>query len=86
MVRRLFLVLLLAILFGVGVRLSRAAGVSMTGHLSAAAHEIEEGYFSIGPENYIIAKPGSAMHEWLKANLGQDVTVTVSVSPVERTD
>jgi hypothetical protein len=79
MVRRLFLIVLLTMLFGVGVRISRAAGVSMSGHLSAAAHEIDEGYFSIGPENYIIAKPGSAMHEWLKANVGQDVTVSVSV-------
>jgi hypothetical protein len=57
-----------------------ASGATMTGYLSAAAHEVEEGYFSVGPDSYLIVKPGSDMHRWLSQNLGKTVTLSVVVS------
>lgn len=82
MTRRLLPVLVLSLLMlvALGWRLAAQTGASMTGHLSAAAHEIEEGYFSIGPESYVIVKPGSDLHDWLTVHLGQEVTVTVGVA------
>ncbi len=74
------LALFVVVLAVVGWRVSAQSGTSMVGHLSAAAHEVEEGYFSIGPESYVIVKPGSGMHAWLTAHLGREVTVSVEVA------
>lgn len=77
--RVLVLLLLLPLLVMLGRSLT-ASGATMRGYLSAAAHEVEEGYFSIGPDSYLIVKPGSEMHRWLSQNLGKTVTLSVEVS------
>jgi hypothetical protein len=65
------------------------AGLSVTGaadrdeavltvEVSSAAHEIEEGYFSLGPETTLIAKPGSDLQRFLTRQNGRKVRVSVT--------
>ena len=76
----LLLLLLIPVLVMFVRGLTAASGVTMSGYLSAAAHEVQEGYFSIGPDSYLIVKPGSETHSWLSQNLGKTVTLSVETS------
>jgi hypothetical protein len=60
-----------------------AAGLNeaaVVAQLTAADHEIEEGYFSIGEGATVIAKPGSDLHRWLSAHRGQKVRLRVETT------
>jgi hypothetical protein len=50
---------------------------SVQGQLSATEQEADEGYFAIGQDTMLVVKPGSALHDWLKARRGQRVRVTL---------
>lgn len=57
--------------------LHAAETLQVTGQVSATDQEADEGYFAVGQETTVIAKPGSDMHNWLRSHLGQRVTVSV---------
>jgi hypothetical protein len=52
-------------------------GTTLSGQLSAADHEIEEGYFSLGQDTTIMVKPGTELHGWLKNHVGERLRITV---------
>ena len=45
--------------------------------VSAADHEVEEGYFTLGDGATVIAKPGSDLYRFLAAHRGQKVRLMV---------
>ena len=66
-----------------------AAGLDETtvvAHLTAADHEVDEGYFSIGDGTTVIARPGSDLHRWLTAHRGQKVRLVVETTRDGATD
>lgn len=70
---------LVAGLFGAAVAagLNQAAVVAQ---LTAADHEVEEGYFTLGDGATVIVKPGSDLHAWLTAHRGQKVRLRVEAT------
>jgi hypothetical protein len=60
-----------------------AAGLdeaTVVGRVSAAEHEIQEGYFSMGEETTLVARPGSELHRWLARHRGQKVRLLITTS------
>ena len=69
-----------------GLSIGRAADrdeTSMTVQVSSAEHETEEGYFSLGADATVVAKPGSELQRFLARQNGKKVRVTVSVVGAE---
>ena len=70
------------ILFG-AISAAVAAGLDETtlvAELTAADHEADEGYFSIGEEATVVARPGTELHRWLSAHRGQKVRLVVETT------
>jgi hypothetical protein len=64
-----------------GFSIGRAADTSettMTVQVSSADHETEEGYFSLGKDTTLLAKPGTQLHRFLSAQNGKQVRVTIT--------
>ena len=65
-----------------GLSIGRAADnneTSMTVQVSAAEHETDEGYFSLGKDATVMVKPGSALHQFLTRQNGHNVRVTLTL-------
>ncbi len=74
------LVLALAfIVLGFHVRAEPDEGFRVSGQVSATDSEVDEGFFGVGQETVVIAKPGTGAHKWLKEHAGQRITVTLAV-------
>jgi hypothetical protein len=58
-------------------------GTEFQGDLRATDQEAEEGYFAVGNDTMIVAKPGSSLHRWLRGHVGQRVLVTLQSEPTE---
>ena len=69
-----------ALLLGWG--LGRAADTNettMTVQISSADHETDEGYFSLGKDATVMAKPGTDLHSFLSRQNGRQVRVTLTM-------
>ena len=65
-----------------GLSLGRAADTNettMTVQVSSAEHEADEGYFSLGKEATVLARPGSDLHRFLARQNGRQVRVTLTM-------
>ena len=65
-----------------GMSIGRAADnneTSMTVQVSSAEHETDEGYFSLGKDATVMAKPGSPLHQFLARQNGRQVRVTLTL-------
>jgi len=65
-----------------GMSIGRAADgdeTAFTVRVSSADHEIEEGYFSLGRDATVLAKPGTDLHRFLLRQNGRDVRVTLTL-------
>jgi hypothetical protein len=65
-----------------GMSLGRAADndeATFTARVSSADHETEEGYFSLGADATVMAKPGTPLHRFLSRQNGRDVRVTLTL-------
>ena len=76
--RMLIGALMVAMLFA-GLAFGRAADRDETVITAQADHETDEGYFSLGPETTVIAKPGGELFQFLSRQKGHRVRVTVTV-------
>ena len=75
------LIVLLALTAGIAVgRASDRDEAVITAQVSSADHETDEGYFSLGPEATVIAKPGSPLFQFLARQKGRRVKVTLTES------
>ena len=64
--------------FSVG-RASDRDETVVTAQVSSAEHETEEGYFSLGSEATVLAKPGSDLYRFLARQNGRKVRVTLTL-------
>lgn len=65
-----------------GISLGRAADdneTTMTVQVSSAEHESDEGYFSLGKDATVMAKPGTELHRFLTRQNGRHVRVTLTM-------
>ena len=74
--RFLVLVALVGILLS-ALALAAQQGFSLSGRLGATDQEAQEGYFAIDNQTMIVVKPGSDLHGYLRARVGQRVRVTI---------
>jgi hypothetical protein len=49
--------------------------------LTAADHEVVEGYFALGQKATVIAQPGTPLYKWLSTHRGQRVRVLIASAP-----
>jgi len=70
------LVALLAVLL-TGLAVAAQEGFSISGRLGATDQEAQEGYFAVDNQTMIVVKPGSELHGYLKARVGQRVRITI---------
>ena len=66
-----------------GISLGRAADgdeTTMTVQVSSADHESDEGYFALGKDATVMAKPGSDLHRFLTRQNGRQVRVTLAMA------
>ena len=70
--------LVLGIIGGVAAVASQAS-ITVQGQVSATEQESDEGYFAVGAETMVVAKPRSTLHHWLRAHNNQQVRVTIEL-------
>ena len=66
----------------IGMSLGRASDgneTTMTVQVSSAEHESDEGYFALGAEATVLAKPGSPLHQFLSRQNGRHVRITMTM-------
>ena len=51
----------------------------LTAPISAAEHEVDEGYFALGSTLTVTAKPGTDLQRFLARHNGQSVRITLTV-------
>ncbi len=69
-----------------GLSIGRAADrdeTTITARISSAEHETEEGYFSLGPDATVVAKPGSELQRFLARQNGKNVRITLTLAATE---
>ena len=65
-----------------GLSIGRAADTNettVTVKVSSADHETDEGYFSLGQDATVMAKPGSELHQFLARQNGKQVRITLTL-------
>ena len=65
-----------------GLSLGRAADTNettMTVQISSADHETDEGYFSLGKDATVMAKPGTELYQFLARQKGRQVRLTLTL-------
>ena len=75
--RGLVVVIALAGFILTGWVVAAQQGYTLTGKLGATDQEAQEGYFAIDSQTMIVVKPGSDLHNYLRARVGQRVRVTI---------
>jgi hypothetical protein len=50
--------------------------------VSSAEHEVEEGYFALGKEATVMARPGSDLHRFLSRQRGRTVKIVLTPDAV----
>ena len=73
-------VLLFVVLVGLvlsGLAYAAQQGFTLTGRVGATDQEAQEGYFAIDNQTMIVVKPGSDLHNYMRARVGQRVRLTI---------
>jgi hypothetical protein len=71
------------LLFALG-RLSHAGDeLTIAGFVSATEQDAREGYFPVGGDAMIVARPGTGLQRWLQLHGGRRVRVTVEAAAGE---
>jgi len=66
----------------IGLSIGRASDrdeTVVTGKVTSAEHETEEGYFEVGSDATVVAKPGSELHRFLTRQNGRKVRLTLTL-------
>ena len=65
-----------------GMSIGRAADTDeavFTAKVSSADHETDEGYFALGKDTTVLAKPGTDLHRFLTRQKGREVRITLTL-------
>lgn len=76
--RRSVLTGVLLLLLGFSLGAYAETGWTLTAPLGATEQEADEGYFALGPDTMLVAKPASQLHVWLRSHLGQRLKLTLA--------
>lgn len=69
-----------ALLIGLSIgRASDGDEAVFTAKVTSADHETDEGYFSLGKDATVLAKPGTELHRFLSRQNGREVKVTLTL-------
>ena len=69
------------LLIGVGVgRAYDSDETVINVEVNSADHELQEGYFALGEQGTVLAKPGSALFSFLSRQRGQKVKIVLTPS------
>ena len=69
-----------ALLLGMSIgRASDGDEAVFTAKVTSADHETDEGYFSLGKDATVLAKPGTELHRFLARQNGREVKVTLTL-------
>ena len=69
------------LLIGVGIgRASDRDEATITVQVNSADHEFQEGYFALGEEGTVMARPGSDLFKFLSRQRGQNVKIVLTQS------
>ena len=69
-----------ALLLGMSIgRASDSDEAVLTAKVTSADHETDEGYFSLGKDATVLAKPGTELHRFLARQNGREVRVTLTL-------
>ena len=71
------LILLFSLALGAGWAATRDEAV-LTVQVSSAEHEVVEGYFTLGDNTTIMAKPGSDLYKFLSRQRGRTIKITLT--------
>jgi len=71
-------VVALLVAFSLG-RASDRDETVVTAQISSAEHETQEGYFSLGPDATLLAKPGTNLYQFLARQNGHKVRITLTL-------
>ena len=67
------------LLVGLGIgRASDRDEAVVTVQVTSADHELEEGYFSLGDNTTLVAKPGTDLHRFLTRQRGKKIRIVLS--------
>jgi hypothetical protein len=70
-----------------GMSIGRAADrdeTTFTAQVSSADHETDEGYFSLGTDATVLAKPGTELQRFLARQNGRKVRITLTLVGAEQ--
>src|SRR6187549_3560180 len=70
-----------------GMSIGRAADrdeTTFTAKVSSADHETDEGYFSLGTDATVLAKPGTELQRFLARQNGRKVRITLTLVGAEQ--
>ena len=82
MTRKQLVMVVVALVVGIvagGAAVASQASIAVQGQVSATEQESDEGYFAVGGDTMVVAKPESPLHNWLRTHNGQQVRVTIEV-------
>ena len=74
---------LMIVLLLIGVSIGRASDrdeATITVQVTSADHELQEGYFALGDEATVMARPGSALFRFLDRQRGNKVKIVLTQS------
>jgi hypothetical protein len=73
--------MIVLLLIGVGIgRASDRDEATITVQVNSADHEFQEGYFALGEEGTVMARPGSDLFKFLSRQRGQKVKIVLTQS------
>jgi hypothetical protein len=70
-------ILFALLLIGLSATVKSSDETTLVADLTAADHEVDEGYFALGQKATLVAQPGSALHTWLSTHRGQRVRILI---------
>jgi hypothetical protein len=79
------LLALLLVTVGVATGYTMPDETVVIADITAADHEVEEGYFALGQKATLIAQPGTKLHGWLANHRGQRVRVLIAIAENDST-
>ena len=76
--RWLWAVLVMAFTTALGAWASQQGETTITVQVSSADHELMEGYFTLGENLTLMAKPGTEIHRFLARHRGRKVKISLT--------
>ena len=72
------MIALLLVGVGVGRAVADADETVINVEVNSADHELQEGYFALGEQGTVLAKPGSALYTFLSRQRGEKVKIVLT--------